>query len=38
MKLTALHKLFSWTSVTPSKCPINKMIGLQGHLTVQAIP
>ena len=33
-KVTVLHQLFSWTSVAPSKCPINKMIGLQGHLIV----
>ena len=31
-------KLFRWTSVGLSKCPINKMIGLQDHLTVWAIP
>ena len=30
---TAIHKLLSWTTVGPPKCPINKMIGWQGHLT-----
>ena len=27
-RLTVFHQLFSWTSVGPSKCPIDKMIGL----------
>ena len=32
-RLTLVYQLFSWTS----KCPIDKMIGLQGHLTVQGV-
>ena len=32
--LTASHQLLSWISVEPSKCPMDKMIGLQGHLTL----
>ena len=37
-RLTVFHQLFSWTSVGPSKCPIDKMIGSQDHLRVLAIP
>ena len=37
-RLTAFHQLFSWTSAGPSKCPIDKMIGSQGHLTVWRVP
>ena len=37
-RVTVLHQLFSWISVGPSKCPINKMIGLQDHLTVRVVP
>ena len=37
-RLTAFHQVFSWTSARPSKCPIHKMIGLQGHLTVWILP
>ena len=37
-RLEAFSQLFSWTSVGYSKCPINKMIGLQGHLSVWAFP
>ena len=33
-RLTVFQQLFSWTCVGLSKCPIDKMIGLQGHLTV----
>ena len=33
-RLTVFHQLFSQTSVGPSKCPINKMIGSQDHLIV----
>ena len=36
-RLTVFHQLFSWTSVGSSKCPIHKMIGLQGNLRVWAI-
>ena len=36
--LAAFHQLFSWTSVGPLKCPIDKMIGLQGHQTVWGVP
>ena len=36
-KLTVFHQLFSETSVGPSKCPIDKMIDLQGHVEVWAI-
>ena len=32
-RLAAFHQLFSGTSVGPSKSPIDKIIGLQGHLT-----
>ena len=31
-RLAAFHQLFIGTSVGPSKNPIDKMIGLQGHL------
>ena len=37
-RLTVFHQLFSWTSVGPSRWPINKMIGLQGHLAVWGVP
>ena len=37
-RLTVFHQLFSWTSVEPSTCPIDKMIGLQEHLRVWAVP
>ena len=37
-RLTVFHQLFSWTSVGPSKCPIDKMIGSQGHLTIWRVP
>ena len=37
-RLIVFHYLFSWTTVRPSKCPINKMISSQGHLTVSAFP
>ena len=37
-RLTVFHQLFSWTSVWPSKCPIDRMIGLQGHLTIWSVP
>ena len=33
-RLETFYQLFSWNSVGPSKYPIDKMIGLQGHLTV----
>ena len=33
-RLTIFHQLFSWTLVRLSKCPIDKIIGLQGLLTV----
>ena len=31
------HQLFSWTSVGPSKFLIDKMIGSQGHGTIQEV-
>ena len=37
-RLTVFRKLFNWTSVGPSKCPIDKLIGLQGHPNVWAVP
>ena len=37
-KLTVFHQLFSWTSVVLSICPIDKMIGSKGHLTLWAVP
>ena len=37
-RLEAFCQLISWTSVGPSKCLINKMIGLQDHLRVWAYP
>ena len=37
-KLTVLHQLLSWTEVGPSKCPIDKKIGSQDHLTVWGVP
>ena len=36
-RLTVFLQLFSLTSVAPSKCFIDKMIGLQGHLNVWAV-
>ena len=33
-RLTLFHQLFSWTSVGPPKFPIDKIVSLQGHLTV----
>ena len=33
----AFYQLFSWSSVGPSKCPIDKMISLQGYLTVWTV-
>ena len=33
-RLTVFHQLFRYTSVGPSKSPIDKMIGLEGYLTV----
>ena len=33
-RLTAFHQLFTWASAGPSKCPIDKMISLQGYLTI----
>ena len=36
-RLTGLHQLFSWASLGHSKCLINKMTGLQGHLTVSGV-
>ena len=35
--LEAFHKLFSWTSVGPSKFPIDKMIGSQDHQNVWVV-
>ena len=37
-RLESFCQLFSWTSVRPSKCRIDKMIGSQGRLRVWAIP
>ena len=37
-RLARFHHLFSWTSVGLSKCPIDKMIASQGHLTVWRAP
>ena len=37
-KLTTFHQLFSWTLVGLSKCPIDKIIGSQGHLNVSPFP
>ena len=37
-RLADAQQLFSWTSVRPSKCSINKIIGSQGHLRVWASP
>ena len=37
-RLRAFHQLSSWTSFGPWKCPIDKIICFQGHLTVCAIP
>ena len=36
-RLRAFHQLSSWTSFGPLKCPIDKIICFQGHLTVCAI-
>ena len=33
-RLKAFYQLFSWTSDGFSKCLIDKMIGLQGYLTI----
>ena len=32
-RLLSFHQLSSWTSVGPSKCPNNKMIGSQNQMT-----
>ena len=37
-RLTVIHQMFSWTSAGPSKFPIHKMSGSQGHLTVWRVP
>ena len=37
-RLSVFHQLFSWTSVGPSKCSIDKMIGSQGYLIVLTVP
>ena len=37
-RLTVFKQLFSWTSIGSSKCSIDKTVGLQGHLTVWAVP
>ena len=37
-RLTVFHQLFSWTPVGPSKCPFEKIIGSEGHLTVWEVP
>ena len=37
-RIQAFYQLINWISVGPSKCPINKMIGSQGHLTVWRVP
>ena len=37
-RLAAFHQLFSWTSVGPLKCPINKTNNSQGHLTLSNVP
>ena len=37
-RLPVFYQLFRWTSVGPSKCLINKMIGSQDNLTVWAVP
>ena len=36
-RLTVSQQLFTWTSGGLSKCPIDKMIGLKGHLTVSRV-
>ena len=33
-RLATIYQLFSWTSVRFSKCPLDKIIVSQGHLTV----
>ena len=35
--LTVFHQLFSWTSVRPSKCLIDEMIGSQGSLAIWGV-
>ena len=37
-RLSSIHQLFSWTSVGPSKCKIDKMISSQGALTFRIVP
>ena len=37
-KATNYSPTVRWTSVGPSKCPIDKMIGWEGHLNVWAVP
>ena len=32
------HQLFNWTLAEPSKYPFNKIIGLENHLIVWAVP
>ena len=36
-RLRVIHQPFSWTSVGPSKCPIDKIIASQGYLTVLGV-
>ena len=36
--LTNFHHLHSWTSVRLLKCPIDKIISLQGHLNSEQFP
>ena len=36
-RLEMFRQLFSWTTVEQSKYPIDKMIGLQGPLTVSEV-
>ena len=36
--LNVFHQLLSFNSAGPLKCPIRKMVGSQGHLTVWAVP
>ena len=37
-RISSIHQLFSWTSVGPSKCKIDKMISSQGPLTFRIVP
>ena len=37
-RLAHFLQLFSWTSVGPTKCPINKMIASQPYCTVWGVP